>query len=91
MNKMIAVLEKHKIQWSVTSVPSGEDWPTLYAAWLVFPNVPGVWSSDGPSPVEALQNSIDPMMRHSRQSGWLIATRDFVDTLRSDLGELSPR
>jgi hypothetical protein len=91
MDKMIEVLKKHKIQWSITSVPNGAGGETFYAAWLVATGVYGVWNGEGTTPLEALQACIDPLMRHSRQSGYEIATRAFIEELRIDLGELSPR
>jgi hypothetical protein len=90
MDTFIEVMARHYIQWSVTSVPNGEDGETLYAVWIVMPGIHGVWAGDGPTVLEALQNALDFMMRHVRQA-CPANTRPLVDKLRADLGELSPR
>jgi hypothetical protein len=85
MDKMIEVLEKHKIQWSVTSVPYGEGGETYYTVWLVVPYVSGVWSAGGTTALEAIQNALAPMFLHTRQAGSLCTSKEQLVLLRHDL------
>ena len=86
MDKMIEVLERNGINWQVTFMQGDF---TTYVAWIV--TYSSVYHGNGETPLEAIQDCLDQLMRHSRQSGWEIAPKGFIDTLRSDLGSLSPR